>query len=113
MNANVLINVYHDNELTLPLTSRIQIKSLHKRNRAPPFLALVSPLNDEVYAPFCVKKENKLVDVLKPTNMGGHPVAPISKISLAWATCKRLSAYGPIKVYHDNELTLPLASRIR
>ena len=80
MNANVLINVYHDNELTSPLASRIQIKSLHKRNRAPPSLPLVPPLNYEVYAPFCVKKENKLVDVLERTDMENHPtVTAISK----------------------------------
>ena len=62
MNATVLIIVYHTNGLTFLLASRIQIKSLHKRNRAPPSLALVSPMNDEVYAPFCVNNESPLVD---------------------------------------------------
>ena len=55
-------NVYHTNGLTFLLASRIQIKSLHKRNRAPPSLALVSPMNDEVYAPFCVSNESPLAD---------------------------------------------------
>ena len=62
LNANVLMTVYHINGFTFLLASRIQIKSLHKRNRAPPSLALVSPLNDEVYAPFRVSNESPLVD---------------------------------------------------
>ena len=33
-----------------------------RRNRAPPSLALVSPMNDEVYAPFRVSNESPLVD---------------------------------------------------